>query len=168
MIHLSIHPSIHPWGKRKRAQKKERRKKAPLFGSPLHVQCVDHMPNETEPVNNTHLPSRPSLFVFLQNHPPQTQPQHQPNPCRAAPSGDGVLEGRENIAAPGTLPLHYLVGQMSISPSAIASRCFVVLAFLPPIFLRLPARPSSPAVGVAVPEPLLSSKWPSPRHVRSV
>ena len=52
---------------------------------------------------------------------------------------------------------------ISISPSAMASRCFVVLAFLPPPFRFLPARPSvGSTTGVAVPEACLSSKWPSP------
>jgi hypothetical protein len=59
-----------------------------------------------------------------------------------------------------------------IWPSAIASRCLVVLAFLlPATRLRLPGGPPSAAAspppaaaptGVAAPEPLLSSKWPSP------
>ena len=52
---------------------------------------------------------------------------------------------------------------MSISPSAMASRCFVVLAFLLPLLRFLAAFASPASTGVAVPEGLLpSSKWPSP------
>lgn len=57
---------------------------------------------------------------------------------------------------------HREAAQRSISPSAMASRCFVVLAFLLPPF-RFFAALGSGSTGVAVPEALLpSSKWPSP------